>query len=57
LRQQNYAREQLSRFGGILRGVPVQPTQIQSQYQQQPGLFQTAVAGGLGSLGLANALG
>ena len=57
LRQQNYAREQLSRFGGVLRGVPVQPTQIQSQYQQQPGLFQTAVAGGLGSLGLANALG
>jgi hypothetical protein len=57
LRQQNYAREQLSRFGGILRGVPVQPTQIQSQYQQQPGLFQTAVGAGLSGLGLMKGLG
>ena len=52
LRQQNYAKQQLSDFGGLLRGVPVTPTAMRSTYQQQPGLFQTAVGAGLSGLGL-----
>jgi hypothetical protein len=52
LRQQGYAGQQLSDFGGILRGVPVQPQQRVSSYAQQPGLFQTAVGAGLSGLGL-----
>ena len=52
LRQQNYANQQLSQFAGLLRGVPVTPQQQISTYQQQPGLFQTAVGAGLQGLGL-----
>ena len=52
LRQQGFAGQQLSDFGGILRGVPVQPQQRVSSYAQQPGLFQTAVGAGLSGLGL-----
>ena len=57
LRQQNYAKQQLSDFGGLLRGVPVTPTAMRSTYQQQPGLFQTAVGAGLSGLGLYRGLG
>ena len=52
LRQQNYANQKLGTFGNLLRGVPVQPQQRISTYQQQPGLFQTAVGAGLSGLGL-----
>ena len=57
LRQQNYAKQQLSDFGGLLRGVPVTPTAMRSTYQQQPGLFQTAVGAGLSGLGLYKGMG
>ena len=57
LRQQNYAKQQLSDFGGLLRGVPVTPTAMRSTYQQQPGLFQTAVGAGLSGLGLYRGMG
>ena len=52
LRQQNYSNQQLSQLAGLLRGVPVTPQQQISTYQQQPGLFQTAVGAGLQGLGL-----
>jgi len=52
LRQQNYSNQQLSQLAGLLRGVPVTPQQQISTYQQQPGLFQTAVGAGLSGLGL-----
>jgi len=52
LRQRDFAGQQLSNFGGVLRGVPVTPQQRVSSYTQQPGLFQQAVSAGLGGLGL-----
>ena len=52
LRQQNYSNQQLSQLAGLLRGVPVTPQQQISTYQQQPGLFQTAIGAGLQGLGL-----
>jgi hypothetical protein len=52
LRQQNYSNQQLTQLAGLLRGVPVTPQQQISTYQQQPGLFQTAVGAGLQGLGL-----
>ena len=52
LRQQGYSNQQLNQLAGLLRGVPVTPNQQISTYQQQPGLFQTAVGAGLGGLGL-----
>ena len=57
LRQQNYANQQLSRFGSLLRGVPIQPQQSISTYQQQPGLFQQALGAGLSGLGLYRGMG
>lgn len=56
LRQRDYAKRQLADFGGLLRGVPVRPEQTISTYQQQPGLFQTAVGAGLTGLGLYRGL-
>ncbi len=52
LRQQGYSQQQLGFLAGLLRGVPVTPQQNISTYQQQPGLFQTAVGAGLSGLGL-----
>lgn len=57
LRQRDYAKTQLGMYGGLLRGVPVQPEQTISTYQQQPGLFQTALGAGLSGLGLYRGLG
>ena len=52
LRQQGFGQQQLGFLGGLLRGVPVQPQQQISTYQQQPGLFQSALGMGLQGLGL-----
>ena len=52
LRQQGSSRDQLGFLAGLLRGVPVQPQQQISTFQQQPGLFQTAIGAGLQGLGL-----
>lgn len=57
LRQRDFTRNQLGMFGGLLRGVPVSPQQTISTYQQQPGLFQTALGAGLSGLGLYRGLG
>ena len=51
-RQRDFAQNQLGLFSNLLRGVPVQPQQTISTFQQQPGLFQTAVGAGLSGLGL-----
>ena len=52
LRQQGFGQQQLGFLGGLLRGVPVQPQQQISTFQQPPGLFQTALGAGLSGLGL-----
>tara|TARA_E500000318_G_scaffold96810_2_gene97318 strand:- start:5291 stop:6961 length:1671 start_codon:yes stop_codon:yes gene_type:complete len=52
LRQQGFGQQQLGFLGGLLRGVPVQPNQQISTFQQQPGLFQSALGMGLQGLGL-----
>tara|TARA_R110000772_G_scaffold23371_5_gene62561 strand:- start:117 stop:1175 length:1059 start_codon:yes stop_codon:yes gene_type:complete len=57
MRQRDFAQSQLGLFGNLLRGVPVQPQQRVSTFQQQPGLFQTAVGAGLGGLGLYRGMG
>ena len=56
-RQRDYAQNQLGLFSNLLRGVPVQPQQRISTFQQQPGLFQTAVGAGLSCLGLYRGMG
>jgi len=56
LRQQGSSRDQLGFLAGLLRGVPVQPQQQISTFQQQPGLFQTALGAGLSGLGLYRGL-
>ena len=57
LGQRDYTQQQLGGFSNLLRGVPVQPQQSISTYQQQPGLFQTAVGAGLSGLGLYRGMG
>jgi hypothetical protein len=57
LRQRDFTQNQLGRFSNLLRGVPIQPQQTQSTYQQQPGLFQTALGAGLSGLGLYRGFG
>jgi len=56
LRQQGFGQQQLGFLGGLLRGVPVQPNQQISTFQQQPGLFQSALGMGLQGLGLYKGL-
>ena len=57
MRQRDYSKRQLGDYMGILRGIPVSPEQRISTYQQQPGLFQTAVGAGLAGLGLYKGIG
>ena len=56
-RQRDYAQNRLGMFSNILRGVPATPQQTVSTFQQQPGLFQTAVGAGLSGLGLYRGMG
>ena len=55
LRQQGYTQGQLGFFSNILRGVPVQPVETISTFQQQPSLFQNVLSSGLGALSVYNA--
>lgn len=57
IRQRDYTRDQLGFYGNLLQGVPVTPQQQISTFQQQPGLFQTALGSGLSALGLYRGLG
>ena len=54
--QRQFPRTSLGFYSNILRGVPVQPEQTISTYQQQAGLFQSLVGAGLGGLGLYKGL-
>jgi|15BtaG_2_1085339.scaffolds.fasta_scaffold01182_2 hypothetical protein len=56
-RQRDYSQNRLGMFSNILRGVPATPQQTVSTFQQQPGLFQTAVGAGLSGLGLYRGMG
>jgi hypothetical protein len=56
LNQMGYTQGQLGFFSNILRGIPVQPQQTVSTFQQQPSLFQSVLGAGIGGLGLYNAL-
>jgi hypothetical protein len=56
LNQMGYTQGQLGFYSNILRGVPVQPQQTVSTFQQQPSLFQSVLGAGIGGLGLYNAL-
>lgn len=56
LNQMGYTQGQLGFYSNILRGVPVQPQQTVSTFQQQPSLFQSVLGAGVGGLGLYNAL-
>jgi len=57
MRQRDWTQRQLGMFGGLLKGVPVSTEQTVSTYQQQPGLFQTALGAGLSGLGLYKGMG
>jgi|TARA_R110002020_G_scaffold93697_6_gene225830 hypothetical protein len=57
LRQQAYPQQRLGFFSNLIQGLPLQPTQTVSTYQQQPGLFQQAVGLGLSGLGLYRGMG
>tara|TARA_R100000664_G_scaffold19388_1_gene28537 strand:- start:872 stop:2059 length:1188 start_codon:yes stop_codon:yes gene_type:complete len=57
LRQQGYPQQRLGFFSNLIQGLPLQPTQTVSTYQQQPGLFQQAVGLGLSGLGLYRGMG
>lgn len=52
MRQRGYPQQQLGFFSNLLQGLPIQPQQTISTFQQQPGLFQQALGLGLGGLGL-----
>ena len=52
LNQRDFTKNQLADFSALIRGIPIQPTQTVSTFQQQPGLFQQGVGLGLSGLGL-----
>jgi hypothetical protein len=56
MRQRAYPQQQLGFFSNLLQGLPIQPQQTISTFQQQPGLFQQALGLGLGGLGLYKGL-
>ena len=57
LRQEAYPQQRLGMFSNMIQGLPLQPNQTISTYQQQPGLFQQAVGLGLGGLGMYRGMG
>ncbi len=57
IRQRDFTKDQLGFYGNLLQGVPAAPQRQVSTYEQQPGLFQTALGSGLSALGLYRGLG
>ena len=57
INQRDFTRNQLNYLSQLLQGVPVQANQVQSTYQQQPGLFQTMFGAGLSGLGFLRGAG
>ncbi len=55
LRQQAFPEQQLQLYSSILRGVPVQPSSVQTGYAPN-NPFQQALGGGLGAIGLYRGL-
>lgn len=55
---QNHPKQNLSWMGSILGGFPSQTNtnQSRSMYEQQPGLFQSALASGIGGYGIYKGL-
>jgi len=57
LRQQAYGREQLGYLSNLLQGVPIQAGSTVSTFGRVPSAGEQALGGGLGALGLYQALG
>ena len=57
LRQQAYGREQLGYLSNLLQGIPIQPGSTVSTFGRVPSAGQQLLGGGLGALGLYQALG
>ena len=55
--QRDYDRNQLNFYSGILRGVPISPTQETTTYRAPPSQMSQLLGLGVGGLGLAKALG
>ncbi len=55
--QRDYPRQQLNYYSGILRGVPIQPSQESQTYNAPPSQLSQLLGLGVGGLGLAKALG
>jgi hypothetical protein len=57
LNQRDYDRNQLNFYSGILRGVPISPTQESTTYNAPPSQMSQLLGLGVGGLGLAKAMG
>jgi hypothetical protein len=57
LNQRDYDRNQLNYYSGILRGVPISPTQESTTYNAPPSQLSQLLGLGVGGLGLAKAFG
>ena len=55
LNQRDYDRNQLNFYSGILRGVPISPTQESTTYNAPPSQMSQLLGLGVGGLGLAKA--
>ena len=55
--QRDYDRNQLNFYSGILRGVPISPTQETTTYNAPPSQMSQLLGLGVGGLGLAKAFG
>jgi len=56
LNQRDYPRQSLNFYSGILRGVPVTPTQESTTYAPPPNMASQLLGLGLGGLGLYNSI-
>jgi hypothetical protein len=57
MNQRDYDRNQLNFYSGILRGVPISPTQESTTYNAPPSQMSQLLGLGVGGLGLAKAFG
>jgi len=56
LRQQAYPKEQLTFYNAMLKGLPIEPGEIQTSYGVGPSAAQQLVSSGIAGVGLYNAL-